>query len=153
MRLQYSKESLKSYLRAGYEENSLRTWFNYMYGLDASDDNLDKSGSLSTYLSLIGNKSFHRNLQFIKPIFKKYVYRKKYAVVMHVVSSITLTDDQIFKLEEKVMNRHSVNYVFTVRSIDTSLIAGMIIRIQDSIFDESIKNKIRMSLRSKTNVG
>ena len=152
MRLQYSKESLKSYLNLSYEENSLRTWFNYIYGLDASGDNFDKNGSLSTYLNLIGSNSFRRNLQFIKPIFKKYIYKKRYAVVMCVVSSIALTDGQIFRLKEKVMNRYNVKNVFTVRSVDTSLIAGMIIRIQDSILDESLKNKIRMSLRSKINV-
>ncbi len=60
---------------------------------------------------------------------------------VEVVSAVELTDEQIKKLTEKLQNKLQKNVIIS-REINKDIIGGLVIKIDDDVIDNSLKNKL-----------
>ncbi len=60
---------------------------------------------------------------------------------VEVVSAVELTDEQIKKLTEKLQNKLQKNIIIS-REINKDIIGGLVIKIDDDVIDNSLKNKL-----------
>lgn len=60
---------------------------------------------------------------------------------VEVVSAVELTDEQIKKLTEKLQHKLQKNVIIS-REINKDIIGGLVIKIDDDVIDNSLKNKL-----------
>ena len=60
---------------------------------------------------------------------------------VEVISAVELSNEQMQKLTEKLQNKLKKNVIIT-RSLDRDIIGGLIIKIDDDVIDNSLKNKL-----------
>ncbi len=60
---------------------------------------------------------------------------------VEVISAVELSNEQMQKLTEKLQNKLKKNVIIT-RSLDRDIIGGLVIKIDDDVIDNSLKNKL-----------
>ena len=99
---------------------------------------MDMTGFLVTMVSKDRQKNIVKTLQYFQDKVKEY---KKIGVV-NITTARKLTDVQMKKVEEKLLETTKYTSFEFHYKIDESLIGGMIIRIGDRVVDSSIKTKL-----------
>lgn len=105
------------------------------------------SGDTNSFLNFVVEKNREDLLFDIFKEFLALVDKKNGVVKARVVSAIDLNDQikqkMVVDLEQKTNKKISANY-----SVDPNIIGGFIVRIQDTVFDATVKNQLNL-LRKK----
>ena len=61
---------------------------------------------------------------------------------IEVISVIPLTQEQTNKLQDSIFKKFSDKFFLTF-TIDKTILGGLIIKVEDLLFDDSLKNKLQ----------
>lgn len=100
------------------------------------------SDELLGFLEVIINKERYGSLPSIFQYFIDKVKEEQKIGVAYVTTAVELSDGQKAQIEAKLLETTSYLKMETHYSVDTSLIGGMVIRINDRVVDSSIRTKI-----------
>lgn len=94
------------------------------------------------FLAIVIKKGRGKDIVPILRHFTHLVLRDKNIGEADVTSSFELSNDQKLNLEKKLIDTTSYDHFIINYKVDTNLIAGLKIKIDDKVFDTSYKTKI-----------
>ena len=113
------------------------------------------SGVLRQFFDVLNE---HDRLDMLRSIASAYraLYDKKtHRVVVHVTSAVTLTDDERGRIVNQLKNVSHLEPVLQ-ETVDPDVLGGIIIRIQDWVYDASVRSRllaIRQQLMERSSHG
>ena len=87
----------------------------------------------------------YRRIQNLPAIITKYeelVHKAAGIVNAGVQTAVPLSDDQVSRLKEKLVQRYQANEVRLTQSVDENLLGGVIVKANDQILDGSLATKL-----------
>lgn len=87
----------------------------------------------------------YRRIQNLPAIITKYeelVHKAAGIVNAEVQTAVPLSDDQVSRLKEKLVQRYQANEVRLTQSVDENLLGGVIVKANDQILDGSLATKL-----------
>ena len=115
----------------------------------------NKIGDVSAnFLQFVIKKNRENLIYDILKRFKELYYLKINRVEANVTSSVELTEQQKDQLQDS-LEQFTQKDVTSIFSIDDSIIGGFVVKINDTVFDASIKqqlNKLRKKLLEQPNI-
>lgn len=100
------------------------------------------SDELAGFLEIVVNKERYGELQAIFRYFIDRVKEDKNIGVAYVATAMELTQDQKENVKSRLLETTSYVALEMHYHVDTSLIGGMVVRINDRVVDSSIRTKI-----------
>ena len=107
---------------------------------NAFDGRIDSE--LTGLMVMVVEKGHANQLVKIFEYFNKQVKIKKNIGVVSVTSAIDLTDSQKAAIEKRLIETTGYSSLEAAYVVDSSLIGGLVIRIEDRVVDSSIKTKL-----------
>lgn len=101
---------------------------------------------------LIGLLSHHKRLYMVQEVLQavKNLYQKDNGIVSCTMTSACELDDEQKRIFEKFASRHLGNRVRTVWRIDRNLIAGIGIKTDDFLWEDSVAKRLRAARNQAT---
>lgn len=96
---------------------------------------------LGTVVIMI-KKDRQGNILEVLDYYETAVKRYKNIGTAYITSAVNLSDAQKQEIEDKLLDTTSYEKIESLYTIDSSIIGGLIIRIEDRVVDSSIKTKI-----------
>ena len=87
----------------------------------------------------------YRRIQNLPAIITKYeelVHKAAGIVNAEVQTAVPLSDEQVSRLKEKLVQRYQANEVRLTQSVDENLLGGVIVKANDQILDGSLATKL-----------
>lgn len=106
------------------------------------------SDELVGLISMIVNKDHAAKLIQVLEYFIKLVKKEKNIGVATVTSATNLSDEQKKSIEKRLIETTAFDKMEINYFVDSSLIGGLVIRIDDRVVDSSIKTKIENLAKS-----
>ncbi len=106
------------------------------------------SDSLTGLIAMVVDKDHAVNLIQVLEYFIRLVKKEKNIGVAAVTSAAPLSDEQKSSIEKRLIETTAFNTMETSYFVDSSLIGGLVIRIDDRVVDSSIKTKIENLAKS-----
>ncbi len=106
------------------------------------------SAELTGLIAMIVDKDHAANLIQVLEYFIRLVKKEKNIGVAAVTSAAPLTDEQKGSIEKRLIETTAFDTMETSYFVDSSLIGGLVIRIDDRVVDSSIKTKIENLAKS-----
>lgn len=100
------------------------------------------SDELMGFFGIVLNKERYRELDSIFQYFTDKVKEANRIGVAYVTTAVKLDDAQRARVQEKLLATTSYRRMEMNYSVDTSLIGGMVIRINDRVVDSSVRSKL-----------
>ena len=94
------------------------------------------------FLRLLVTKGRYADLDSILQYFRNAVKEEKGIGVAYISSAVELSKVQKDKIEQKLLETTKYREIEGVYHVDDSLIGGLVIRIQDTVVDSSLKTQI-----------
>ena len=102
-------------------------------------------GTSQVVCNLIQMTYDYRRIQNLPAIITKYeelVHKAAGIVNAEVQTAVPLSDDQVSRLKEKLVQRYQANEVRLTQSVDENLLGGVIVKANDQILDGSLATKL-----------
>ena len=102
----------------------------------------------ANFIQFVVEKNRENLIYDILKRFRELYYLKINRVEAHIASSVELTEQQKDQLQSS-LEQYTKKDVTSIFSIDDSIIGGFVVKINDTVFDASIKqqlNKLRKKL-------
>lgn len=106
------------------------------------------SDELTGLIAMVVDKDHAANLVQVLEYFIRLVKKEKNIGVAAVTSAAPLSDEQKKNIEKRLIETTAFNTMETSYFVDSSLIGGLVIRIDDRVVDSSIKTKIENLAKS-----
>lgn len=106
------------------------------------------SDALTGLIAMVVDKDHAVNLIQVLEYFIRLVKKEKNIGVAAVTSAAPLSDEQKGSIEKRLIETTAFNTMETSYFVDSSLIGGLVIRIDDRVVDSSIKTKIENLAKS-----
>lgn len=106
------------------------------------DLNKGQNPKILDFLSIVISKGRQKDIASILKFFTHITLASKNIGEADVVSAKALTNEQKTMLEKKLVDTTSFDKFIVNYNVDESLIAGIKIKIDDKVFDTSLKTKI-----------
>lgn len=100
------------------------------------------SDELTGFLQIIISKERYGELQAIFQYFIDKVKAVRRIGVAYVTTAVKLTEAQMAQVQSKLLQTTKYQTMEMHYSVDSSLIGGMVIRINDRVVDSSIRTKL-----------
>ncbi len=110
------------------------------------------SDELTGFLQIIISKERYGDLQAIFQYFIDKVKEVKRIGVCFVTTAVELTDTQKKAVQSKLLQTTKYQTMEMHYSVDSSLIGGMVIRINDRVVDSSIRTKLNDLTKQLLNI-
>ncbi len=94
-----------------------------------------------SFVKLLVQKDRFNEIEEIINAYKNLIDDKNNIIRVDVISAIELSEEYKARIIEKLGNKYNKSVIPTW-CIDNSIIGGLVIKIKDDIFDNSIKSKI-----------
>ncbi|MBE5883766.1 MAG: F0F1 ATP synthase subunit delta [Lachnospiraceae bacterium] len=118
-------------------------------------DNIFKgrvSDELTGFLQIVISKERYNDLQAIFQYFIDKVKEVEGIGVAYVTTAVELTEDQKTAVQSKLLQTTAYQTMEMHYSVDSSLIGGMVIRINDRVVDSSIRTKLNDMTKQLLNI-
>lgn len=106
------------------------------------------SDELTGLIAMVVDKDHAANLIQVLEYFIRLVKKEKNIGVAAVTSAAPLSDEQKSSIEKRLIETTAFDTMETSYFVDSSLIGGLVIRIDDRVVDSSIKTKIENLAKS-----
>ena len=112
-----------------------------------------KDQSLKKFLDLLIDRYRLSFFHEIRDVYEQALYHDENIKVAYIKSATELDEKQLVELKEALSTKYQATIDARV-SIDSSLISGLIVKIDDDIIDSSLKNRLgQLSRKLKKGVG
>lgn len=96
------------------------------------------------FILLLVEKNRENLLHDIVKTYQQLYNEKMGIVIAEIVTAVEITDSEKKKIEKKILELTGANKVNPIYKVDPSIIGGVIIKIRDTVYDGSIKHKIKL---------
>lgn len=110
------------------------------------------SDELTGFLKLVVTKERYGDLQAVFQYFMDRVKEQRRIGTAYVTTAIQLTNVQKAEIQSKLLQTTAYETMEMHYSVDSSLIGGMVIRINDRVVDSSIRTKLNDLTKQLLNI-
>ena len=87
-------------------------------------------------------RATHHHIRSVATAYRTLHDKKTHRVVVHVTSAVALTDDERGRIVNQLKNVSHLEPILQ-ESVDPDILGGIIIRIQDWVYDASVRSRLQ----------
>ncbi|KRL63439.1 ATP synthase F1 subunit delta [Lactobacillus psittaci] len=103
----------------------------------------DFCAQVQEFLKLLLEYNRFNVLPEIVEQFNVYYNRSKNIAYGIATSAVALDDEQLNRLSEAYASKHGLKKLYLTNEVDSSLIGGVILQVEDYVIDGSVKTKLK----------